>query len=174
MGLPTLFELGVQKGQGVHHQFQNKHINIELGRFIEICWCGRAKEHVVHYPAPKKVKKVPVWKRNFIKEIDDVPDFLNKWRNHRRFKVFYHKGVRCVRCDRTGVKIIKYLDRADDPRSIHHDLFTEDDILMTVDHILPKYHGGTDDLDNLQPMCGPCNFEKGSQIETTVEETKNV
>ena len=39
------------------------------------------------------------------------------------------------------------------------------DVLFTKDHILPKYWGGRDHLDNLQTMCGPCNFEKGSTIE---------
>ncbi|HCB34739.1 MAG TPA: HNH endonuclease [Acidimicrobiaceae bacterium] len=30
-----------------------------------------------------------------------------------------------------------------------------------VDHIKPVTAGGSDDLDNLQAACGPCNKEKG-------------
>ena len=32
---------------------------------------------------------------------------------------------------------------------------------MTVDHIVPRKHGGTDALDNLQLLCGACNSTKG-------------
>ena len=31
----------------------------------------------------------------------------------------------------------------------------------TVEHIIPKHHGGTDDADNLAVACARCNSEKG-------------
>ncbi len=31
---------------------------------------------------------------------------------------------------------------------------------VTVDHIVPKAEGGTDDRANLQPLCGPCRVAK--------------
>ncbi len=34
----------------------------------------------------------------------------------------------------------------------------------TIDHFLPKYHGGTDDFRNLVPLCKTCNKRKGSRI----------
>ena len=34
---------------------------------------------------------------------------------------------------------------------------------MTIDHIHPRSRGGTDDLENLQLLCQPCNSSKGSQ-----------
>ena len=33
---------------------------------------------------------------------------------------------------------------------------------MTVDHIVPRAHGGTDHLDNLWLLCGACNSSKGT------------
>lgn len=33
-----------------------------------------------------------------------------------------------------------------------------------VDHIYPKALGGTDDLDNLQALCGPHNLRKGAKV----------
>lgn len=43
-------------------------------------------------------------------------------------------------------------------------VFIPDYMKMEVDHILPWSHGGTDTLDNLQPMCKPCNRAKGNQV----------
>jgi 5-methylcytosine-specific restriction endonuclease McrA len=33
----------------------------------------------------------------------------------------------------------------------------------TVDHMIPKSRGGTDDVDNLIPACRACNQEKGDR-----------
>ena len=33
---------------------------------------------------------------------------------------------------------------------------------MQVDHIKPKYLGGTDDIENLMPSCRACNFYKST------------
>lgn len=35
---------------------------------------------------------------------------------------------------------------------------------LHVEHILPKKHGGTDDLDNLALACIDCNLHKGSNV----------
>ena len=36
-------------------------------------------------------------------------------------------------------------------------------VALTVDHIVPVARGGSDDLDNLQTMCQPCNSRKGDR-----------
>lgn len=46
-------------------------------------------------------------------------------------------GHRCVQCGRSGY----HLDK---------------------DHIIPLYQGGSDGLDNLQPLCAWCNASKGA------------
>ena len=35
---------------------------------------------------------------------------------------------------------------------------------VTIEHYIPKYHGGTDDERNLLPLCRNCNKSKGSRL----------
>ena len=77
---------------------------------------------------------------------------------HRRLRVFAQKGCVCVTCGRVGTKLLETEGQKGD---IHIDLYTEDLILMTIDHVTPKVKGGSDDMDNLEPMCSLCNWHKG-------------
>lgn len=40
-----------------------------------------------------------------------------------------------------------------------------ENLKMEVDHIVPWSKGGTDNLDNLQPMCKICNRNKGNSMD---------
>jgi hypothetical protein len=75
---------------------------------------------------------------------------------------FATTGLACVSC---GIKA-EYFEVNDNTSGAHINLYgitkKGDPVLMTKDHIRPKYHGGKDSLDNMQTMCLPCNNAKGS------------
>lgn len=92
---------------------------------------------------------------------DELPisDLQTKFSNHRRLSVFTQKGCVCVTCGRVGTRLFKGVDSGG---GIHTDLYTDDLVPLTVDHIIPKSLGGEDHIDNYQPMCFPCNNKKGN------------
>lgn len=83
-----------------------------------------------------------------------------------RYMTFYQKGVNCCKCGRKGAyfTLDKHSKDYDGPRR-HFNLYSEDDVLMTKDHILPKSKGGKNKVSNMQTMCVYCNKAKGNDIE---------
>ncbi len=98
---------------------------------------------------------------------------LTSW----RYKVYAQKGVTCVTCGLKATHFALERDRIKSERAQktpfdnvypwHLNLYAQKDdkeILMTIDHIIPKSKGGTNDMANLQPMCCHCNVKKGNKI----------
>lgn len=88
-----------------------------------------------------------------------------------RWEMFRNKGYSCVVCGLTGTHTVLWKDHPE-AKGIHADLvcYTDDGmVMMTIDHIIPKSKGGTDSLDNFQPMCYPCNHAK-ADLDLTHEE----
>lgn len=105
-------------------------------------------------------------------EILPLRDLYTEYREHRRLKVFVHKGRKCVTCERVGTLLLVTLQENGANSSRHVDLYTDDFVLMTVDHETPRYQAKllgwskevTESLYNKQPMCEPCNNSKGSKL----------
>src|SRR5438876_11654203 len=69
----------------------------------------------------------------------------------RRASVQERAGYRCEYCQ---------LHQEDSPLAVLH-----------VEHIIPRIHGGTDDLDNLALACIDCNLHKGPNLTGVDPET---
>lgn len=86
------------------------------------------------------------------------------YKRSMRYKTFIEKGYKCVCCGRVGAYYALECDEGSNKKRAHFNLYSEDDVLMTKDHIFPKSKGGKDSIENMQTMCAICNSEKGNKI----------
>lgn len=97
------------------------------------------------------------------------------YKDHRRLRVFHHKGTICICCGagKEGAYLVENHTTNKKGRigSRHVDVFSKGWVLMTIDHTIPLSEGGTWDISNLEPMCIRCNNEKASLL-ITVEELR--
>lgn len=72
---------------------------------------------------------------------------------------------RCVSCGLTGSRFYVEKHHESDGK-FHLNLYAIDssnnEVLMTRDHIVALADGGEDTMENSQTMCAPCNERKGS------------
>ena len=95
---------------------------------------------------------------NLIEEVS-INELHTRFSTHPRLSVFAQKGCVCVTCGKVGTRLIKGVDKGGGK---HWDVYTDDLLPITVDHIIPRSLGGPDHMDNYQPMCSPCNSRKGN------------
>ncbi|WP_346433177.1 HNH endonuclease [Sphaerotilus microaerophilus] len=68
-----------------------------------------------------------------------------------RWQVFQRDRWKCVACGRGS----------------------HDDVILHVDHILPRSRGGTDSLDNFQTLCDRCNIGKSNRDDTDLRSAES-
>lgn len=90
---------------------------------------------------------------------------LVKMRKSLRLRVFALKGVKCCGCRRkaTHFDVTCNWDERSGRLHAHLDLMSGS-VLMTVDHFVPRSKGGADSIENLRPMCFPCNQRKADAL----------
>lgn len=85
----------------------------------------------------------------------------------KRAKIFYKKGITCCNCGTIGEFFAIEKDKGG---GIHLDLYgyvdkeDNEEVLLTIDHIIPKSKGGKNSLINYQTMCKLCNEYKSDNI----------
>lgn len=101
-------------------------------------------------------------------QTDMIVNGFNVHPQSLRYATFYQKGVKCVCCGKEGAYF--QLCGEENSNRRHFNLYTEEGILMTKDHIIPKSKGGQNRVSNLQPMCVDCNKAKASQCDEVKRE----
>lgn len=78
----------------------------------------------------------------------------------------------CVCCGRVGTQFClgegKHVGEKNRGADRHWDLYTDDGVAMSIDHIHPRSKGGRDHLNNYQIMCIECNVFKGNKPERLI------
>ena len=78
-----------------------------------------------------------------------------------RMRVFHTHGTVCAYCGEKGTHFaVERAELSDDIRQWHLNLYSDDGVMLTFDHVMPKSKGGPNTLDNAQTLCYPCNQEK--------------
>lgn len=82
-----------------------------------------------------------------------------------RYKTFIEKGYVCAKCGRKGAYYALEYHTPNNSKRAHFNLYSEDGMLMTKDHIVPRSKGGSNGIENMQTMCQLCNSVKGNSEE---------
>lgn len=68
-----------------------------------------------------------------------------------RWQVFKRDNWKCIACGRSA----------------------EDNVILHIDHIIPRSKGGKDEFDNYQTLCETCNIGKSNKDDTDLRKKKN-
>ncbi len=108
-------------------------------------------------------------------DIASIRDFsvrLLSW----RYQVYALKGTTCVTCGLKAEYFAFERERSQTHALPHLNLYALKlsnskksmvEVMITIDHIIPKSKGGTNDMTNLQPMCSRCNQKKADTLPDT-------
>lgn len=105
---------------------------------------------------PEKTRE---WKRRDIEKNRDRVNFRNRQREH---------------LERNAVGKVSYTEWVDLKKRYNNECVCcgkpESEVILTQDHIIPLSAGGTNTIDNLQPLCGSCNSSKGIKSTNYLQE----
>lgn len=103
----------------------------------------------------------------FIHKFTTPANFFSNFKQTKsvRLKLFLQErdNLECVCCSRKG-HMFRLETLTMTKQRPHWNLYSEDGVLMTKDHIIPASKGGSDGIQNMQLMCTKCNQKKGNEV----------
>lgn len=134
------------------------HYNKNHGRHAAYCKSCDKIAKKDYYQRNKQVVKERVagWQQN---NQEKVKEYKRGWKKRNPDVAIVHKHTRRA-AELSGGRYTakEWRELCDFYGNVCLACGTSDNI--TVDHVKPLSIGGTNTIDNLQPLCGPCNYRK--------------
>lgn len=123
----------------------------------------RAKIHSLNEVLPI-IKQKRGFRKNQYTVIDGIPIKITS----DRYELFLQERI-CQHCGLEGTYFAT--EKNDHAKSYHFNLYgydeaTDEEVLFTKDHIIPKSKGGKNHISNYQCLCERCNSIKRDNYET--------
>lgn len=108
-----------------------------------------------------KIKLSESQKRRY-KELKEKGLQHHRWKGGYQNKLWHNRRRRVLKLKNGGSHTLEqWLNlKKEFNYTCLHCLKSESEIILTEDHIIPLRHGGTDDIENIQPLCKRCNSIK--------------
>lgn len=118
------------------------------------------------------------WKKNIHETL--IPSGFIVGVSSKRLRLFAQSStgcrIQCCSCGMIATHFVVERFSGSKYRSTHLNLYSINDrqeVLFTKDHIVPRANGGSNDLNNLQVMCQPCNNKKGKMSDSEFKKLHN-
>ena len=142
-------------------QFRNK----ETIKAARAEWRKTHREPERQY-SKKWAKEHPVRTRdNYTRWRNENPEYGKIWRRNNKDKIRHYAQNRRARLEANGgtLTVEEWNDILD---FYGHKCLCcgRTDVKLTIDHVIPTFHGGKHCAENVQPLCGPCNSRKKDKV----------
>ncbi|QZE11304.1 HNH endonuclease [Streptomyces phage Forrest] len=126
--------------------------------YISICIpCDKEKKKQYYLDNKEKVKEAAVrWQAN---NNEKVRGYKNKWKRANKHKLAQYKHKRRAQESLSHFTAEEFKELCDAYGNIC--LRCGEEKPLSVDHVIPLCDGGSNSIDNIQPLCVDCNCIKG-------------
>jgi 5-methylcytosine-specific restriction endonuclease McrA len=157
--------LGLHHSEETKRKISKKHKELGVGKWMT----GRKLSE----DTKKKISKItmgsnnPHWKGGISKDKKHLKELKQKWDKENYDRVIWHSNRRRIKKLNNGGshtfgewELLKKQYNYTCPSCGEK----EPEIKLTEDHIIPLDKGGSDYIENIQPLCRSCNCKKHTKI----------